>query len=133
MVAIAALALVFWALVHLLFAQGCFSIGMWHQGILSIIAAAAIIVSAYRLVKAKPFARLLLLGTLPLLFLHIYYTLVMNDESRVFVAASTVAPLMGALLMQGSVSVGIKKRVVYSSLIVIATALTWLVSSLLRS
>lgn len=132
-VVVGVLALMVWAIVHLLFAQGCFGIGIWIQGIMALIAAGALMIAAYRLAKSKPFAELLLIGTLPLLLLHIYFTITMNDESLIYVTASAVAPLVGAMLLKGSAWKGIGKRVLYSSLIIIATALTWLASDILRA
>lgn len=97
--AIAVAGFVVLALFHLLFAQGAASIGIWAQAIPAILAVLTFALSTYRLVKGLPVASILFFGTLPLWLVHIPITILVEDESPIYVIATSITPAAAGIAM----------------------------------
>lgn len=87
------------AIPHLLFAQGAASIGMWVQAIPAIVAVFTFVLSTYRLIKGLPIAAIIFFGTLPLWLVHIPITIMIEDESPIFVIATSITPIVAGILL----------------------------------
>lgn len=87
------------ALFHLLFAQGAASIGIWVQAIPAILAVITFSLSAYRVVKGLPVASILFFGTLPLWLVHIPITILVEDESPIYVIATSITPFIAGIFL----------------------------------
>lgn len=86
------------ALFHLLFAQGAAGIGIWVQAIPAILAVFTFVVAAYRVIKSLPIAKIIFFGTLPLGLVHIPITILVEDESPIFLIATTIAPAIAGII-----------------------------------
>lgn len=86
------------ALLHLMFAQGAASIGIWVQAIPAILAVFTFVLSTYRVIKGLPVAAIIFFGTLPLWLVHIPITILVEDESPIFVIATSITPAISGII-----------------------------------
>lgn len=86
------------AILHLLFAQGAAGIGIWVQAIPAILAAFTFILSTYRVINGLPVVTIIFFGTLPLWLVHIPITILVEDESPIFLIATSVAPGISGII-----------------------------------
>lgn len=93
------------------FVHGCNTVvcGQLHQAVFAAIGALALFVAAYRLsVGRSSAAKIVFLGTVPILVVHIILVVTDPNESVFFPLSTSPAPLIsGALLLYG---VGLKRR-----------------------
>lgn len=87
------------ALLHLLFAQGAAGIGIWIQAIPALLAAFVYVLSAYRVIKELPVTVIIFFGTLPLWLVHIPITILVEDESLIFLIATSIAPTIAGTIL----------------------------------
>lgn len=80
------------ALGHLSFAHGSATGDSGVQVIPALIAAFAFGYSAIRVMKGLPVSSIIFWGTLPFWLVHIPMTILLDDESPIFVISSAIAP-----------------------------------------
>lgn len=90
--------LVLLAVIHLLFAQGAASIGIWVQAIPALLAVFTFLLSTYRVIKGLTVALIIFFGTLPLWLVHIPITIFVEDESPIFLIASSITPAIAGII-----------------------------------
>lgn len=87
------------SILHLLFAQGAAGIGIWVQAIPAILAVFAFVLSTYRVIKGFPVAAIIFFGTLPLWLVHIPITILIEDESPIFLIATSISPAIAGIVL----------------------------------
>lgn len=102
------LVLVVFATFNLMLAIGAASIvddcvsvacGQAAQSLLAFLAAGALGAASYRLFRREPFAKALLLGTSPLLVVHVVVTILDPNESLFFLITSAPVPLASGITL----------------------------------
>lgn len=87
------------AMLHLLFAQGAAGIGIWVQAIPAVFAVLVFVLSIYRIYKGLPVAKIIFFGTLPLWLVHIPITILIEDESPIFLIATSITPTITGIIL----------------------------------
>ncbi len=95
---ISSIGLILLTILHLLFAQGSAGIGIWVQAIPAILAVFTFALSTYRLIKGLPVAVIIFFGTLPLWLVHIPITILIEDESPIFLIATSITPAIAGIV-----------------------------------
>lgn len=77
---------------------GAAGIGIWVQALPALLATVALIIGILRAIKDKPTLIVMFWGTLPAWLIHIPITIIIEDESPIFVIATALVPLVSGTL-----------------------------------
>lgn len=86
------------AFLYFQFMIGAAGIGIWVQAVPALLATVALIIGIFRVIKHKPTLAILFWGTLPTWLIHIPITIIVEDESFIFIIATALVPLVSGTL-----------------------------------
>jgi hypothetical protein len=84
---------------YLQFGIGAAGIGIWLQAIPVFIASLYLVVGAYRILRNKRASVVVFWGTLPAWLVHIPITVIIEDESPIFVIATSITPIVAGIVL----------------------------------
>jgi len=89
----------FLAFLYLQFGIGAAGIGIWIQAIPVFLASLSLIFGVYRISQNRRASFVVFWGTLPAWLIHIPITIIVEDESPIFVIATGITPIVAGIFI----------------------------------